>query len=319
MTASSFDAPPPLLISPGRLPLRDAVRRVQLAEESGVRQVWVSQTATGHDAGTVATAYASATTTVHVGTAVIPVSHRNPVSMAQLSASLADLSGGRFTLGLGAGHSFINEFVLGRAPVPALPAMREYLTIVREFLTEPRVTFQGKHYSARAAREATGPVSIPIYVGALRGGMIRLAVEEADGLLLWMCPPAYIAEHVVPQVTRACREVGRDPAGFPIIAGVETHLTDDPASRYELLAPAIGQYAMFPSYRHVLTASGFAGQLAGRTVDKAMLEELTVVGDADDVRSGLDRYRLAGAVPMPSTAIDDPGVFRDFLEVVRTP
>src|SRR4051794_22356560 len=89
-------------ISTGRT-LEQAIERVRLAESLGYDAAYVTHIA-GRDSLTVCTAYALATQRIRIGTGVIPIYAKTPASMAQVAATITDLSGGRFVLGLGVGH-----------------------------------------------------------------------------------------------------------------------------------------------------------------------------------------------------------------------
>ncbi|WP_329521951.1 LLM class flavin-dependent oxidoreductase [Spirillospora sp. NBC_01491] len=293
----------PMLLGPGSHGLRTTVDRVRLAEEAGVDQLWLGQNPDDHDVGVMAAGCLAATTSLRVGTAVAPIPSRHPVAMGQLATGLADLSGDRFLLGLGAGHPFINEFVLGLPPVPPVAGMREYLTILRTYLQEGRVDFAGAHYGAHASNAGAYGPRVPVYLGAMRPKMIQVAVRQAEGLLLWLTPPRYIEEHVLPVVRETCAEIGRDPAAFPILAGVPVYLPDDHPNLHADLEGMLTQYAMMPSYRHVMEASGHADRLAGGELGREMIDDLAIVGDPDEVAARLEEYRAIGCVPLPAAAV----------------
>src|SRR6202050_4543161 len=94
-------------ISTGRS-LDDAIERVRLAESLGYESVYVTHIA-GRESLTVLTAYALATSTIRVGTGVVPIYTRTPATMAQTAATIDDLSGGRLTVGLGGSHRPVVE------------------------------------------------------------------------------------------------------------------------------------------------------------------------------------------------------------------
>ncbi|MFD0686456.1 LLM class flavin-dependent oxidoreductase [Actinomadura fibrosa] len=315
--------PAPLLLGPGTDSTATIMDRVRLAEDVGLERLWLDQMPGVHDAGVVAAACLAATERMTVGTAVLPVTARHPVAMGQLATGLAAMSGGRFTLGVGAGHPFVNEFVLGLPPSPPLAATREYLSVLRSYLRDGRVDFAGEHYSAHASNETPEGPDIPVFLGAVRPGMIRLAVEQADGLLLWLAPPRYVAEHVLPVVREACAEIGRDPATLPVYAIVSAYLADDHPDAYAGLEVMITRYAMMPAYRHIMEASGHRERLAAGDIDRAMIDDLVIVGDADDAAARLAAYREAGCTPVIAAAlgsgvlqIDGADAFARFVKAV---
>src|SRR3982074_1362648 len=94
-------------ISTGRS-LDDAIERVKLAESLGYEAVYVTHIA-GRESLTVLTAYALSTSSIRIGTGVVPIYTRTPAAMAETAVPLDELSDGRFTLGLGVSHRPVVE------------------------------------------------------------------------------------------------------------------------------------------------------------------------------------------------------------------
>src|SRR3954449_5116952 len=94
-------------ISVGRS-AEQAVERVRLAEELGYEACYVTHIA-ARDSLAVCGWYAAHTERIRVGTGVVPISTRTPAAMAQEAVTLDELSGGRFTLGLGVSHRPVVE------------------------------------------------------------------------------------------------------------------------------------------------------------------------------------------------------------------
>ena len=120
---------PGCFVSVGRS-IDQAVERVRLAESLGYDAVYCTQTA-GRDALTVMTAYALATTRIRLGTGVVPIYTRTPATMAQTAATIAELSGERFNLGLGVSHRPVVEGWYGQTIDKPVREMKEYTRIVR--------------------------------------------------------------------------------------------------------------------------------------------------------------------------------------------
>src|SRR5882672_10095511 len=152
----------PLMISPRYGSVGELTKRVQIADRLGVDQLWLEQQPDQRDALVVAAAYLNAAPTATVGTAVLPIYARHPVAMAQAAATLTEFSGGRFILGLGLGHRFINEFVLGYQQGPPIVTMREYLSIVRSLLADGVASTEGRTFTARS-RYSSPHQPVPIY------------------------------------------------------------------------------------------------------------------------------------------------------------
>src|SRR2546430_11304595 len=82
--------------------LEESVARAKEAERLGYESVWVTQLPDARDAALVLAAYAAATQSVRLGTGVLPIYPRHPTALAQMAASLDELSNGRVLPGAGA-------------------------------------------------------------------------------------------------------------------------------------------------------------------------------------------------------------------------
>jgi F420-dependent oxidoreductase-like protein len=274
--------------------LSEAVGRVQLAESLGFGSAWVTQLPASRDAGVVLAAYAAATDRIRLGTAVLPIYTRHPTAMAQLALTLDELSGGRFRLGIGVSHRPVVEGMLGLTLSSPAAAMREYLAILRAAFEDGSASVEGQHFTARWTFSGPRRQGLEVLVAALNPRMLQLAGELADGVLLWMCSPAYIRDTVVPHLAEGRARAGRGLEGFEIAAAVPVSLTEDPAAGRDVFRPTVARYAGLPFYRRMLDASGFAEQLARDDVSDAMVDALAGIGDAAAVRDALRRYREAG-------------------------
>src|SRR2546421_10618297 len=142
------------VFNPAVRTLDESVARAKAAERLGFESVWTTQRPDARDAALVLAAYASHTQHVKLGTGVLPIYTRHPTAMAQMAASLDELSDGRFILGLGISHKVTVEGMGGMSIHKPVEAMREYLTIVRASLVEGTCGFAGAHFTARWAYSA---------------------------------------------------------------------------------------------------------------------------------------------------------------------
>lgn len=162
-------------------------------------------------------ALAASTSTVRCGSLVYSVGYRHPAVLANAMATLDDLSGGRITLGLGAGW-LAQEYAaygLNFEPVGVrLRRLEEAVQCVRSLLTQDVTTFSGKFYALDAARCEPKPVQerLPIWIGG--GGekvTLRIAARHADGWNVPFVSPETYA-HKVEVLHAHCEQAGRDPA-----------------------------------------------------------------------------------------------------------
>lgn len=163
------------------------------------------------------TALACATERVRCGSLVYSVGYRPPAVLAKAMATIDQLSGGRVTLGLGAGWHVQEYEAYGFdfLPGPArLRQLEESITCVRGLLTEEVTDFDGEFFRLHQARLAPAPVQerLPIWVGG--GGeqvTMRIAARHADGWNVAFVPPD-VYRHKVGVLRGHCEREGRDPA-----------------------------------------------------------------------------------------------------------
>src|SRR5712692_11562038 len=142
--------------------LEESVTRATEAERLGYESVWVTQLPDARDAALVLAAYAAATQRVRLGTGVLPIYTRHPSAMAQMAASLDELSAGRFILGIGVSHKVTVEGMWGLTLEHPADAMREYLSIVRASLADGSASVDGKFFSAHWSYSAPRRRTLPI-------------------------------------------------------------------------------------------------------------------------------------------------------------
>jgi F420-dependent oxidoreductase-like protein len=295
-------------ISPGRS-LEQSIERARKADALGFDSVYTTQIA-GRDAFTVLAEFGHATERVKLGTGVAPIFARTPAAMAQVAATLDEVTDGRMVLGLGVSHRVTVENWFGAEITKPIAQMRAYAGVVRAILSGEAppenehfpTRFQLMGYPARP--------DVPIYVAALSPNMLRLAGEIGDGVMLWLCCPDYIRDVVIPEVAKGRERAGRSMDGFDVVAAVPSALTDDREAALGALRQELVTYASLPFYRAMLERSGFSAEIAAfdegiaagdveqakAGISERMLNALAGIGSADVVRAGVERYRAAGAL-----------------------
>lgn len=280
--------------SPAVRTLQESVTRATEAERLGYESVWVTQLPDARDAALVLAAYAAATQWMRLGTGVLPIYTRHPTAMAQMAATLDELSNGRFILGIGVSHKVTVESMWGLQLEQPVESMREYVAIVRASLRDGAANEDGKHFTAHWSYSGPRRSELPIMISALNPRMLELAGEIADGVVLWMCSPRYIKDVVVPHVTAGRNRAGKQMDGFEVVAAIPVCLTTDRGAGLNVFRHTVERYANLPYYRRMMDASGFADQLAAGDITESLLDELGGIGDQDQVRDVVRRYRDAG-------------------------
>jgi alkanesulfonate monooxygenase SsuD/methylene tetrahydromethanopterin reductase-like flavin-dependent oxidoreductase (luciferase family) len=306
---------------------RDVVLHVAArAEELGYAAFFLAE-GWGHDASVLLAEIAVRTSRIRIGTGVVNVWGRSAASIAMLAASLGEVSGGRFVLGLGAGSPQLAEGlhdVAFRRPVERLA---ETTRQVRRLLDGERLlpTAPGRSRPLRlAVRHSSG---IPVQLAALGPEAVRVAGELADAWYPFLLPVSGLADGI-----RLLEEgVARGRPGRPlpqIRPGIPVALSPDPATARQLAWWWVSFYltSMGPLYARTLRAHGL-GEAVDAVLDRAaaaddgppeqvvpLLDELTVWGDEIAARQLLDRWYVAGA-DMPVIVLP-PGRSLDELDHV---
>src|SRR6266702_1905374 len=267
--------------------LDESVSRAQEAERLGYESVWVTQMPDARDAAVLLAAYAAATEWVRLGTGVLPIYTRHPTAMAQMAATLDELSAGRFILGIGVSHKVTVEAMWGLKLEHPADAMREYMSIVRNSLADGSASADGKFFNAHWSYSGPRRSELPIMISALSPRMLELAGEIADGVVLWMVGPAYTRDVVIPHIETGRRKVGKSMEGFEIVSAVQSCLTTDLPAARDVFRQVIERYSNLPFYRKVMDASGYADDLAAGVVTDAMVDDLSALGDEARIKASI--------------------------------
>ena len=150
-----------------------AASTIVAAEAAGVRQIWMTQSTPLPDSLTIFAAAAARTTSVCMGTAIVPIYPRHPLALAQQALALGDLAPERLRLGVGPSHRPIMEGVYGLSMSRPLEHLREYVSVLRAALWEGKVDHQGSFYTINTTLPRTPRT--PILISALREGAFHLA------------------------------------------------------------------------------------------------------------------------------------------------
>jgi probable F420-dependent oxidoreductase len=163
----------------------------------------------GLDCWSILAGLAATTSRIGLGTLVSCTAYRNPARLAKIAATVDEISGGRLTLGLGAGDHWREHQALGIPWTKPVGRFEEALQIIVPLLRDGRVDFAGEHYSARDCElipRGPRPHGPPILIGALGTGprMLRLVAEHAD---IWNGWYAFDDAEARPQAEAAMRRV----------------------------------------------------------------------------------------------------------------
>ncbi|MFI5778105.1 LLM class flavin-dependent oxidoreductase [Nocardia sp. NPDC051570] len=202
------------------------------AEKLGLDMCWVAE-AWGADAPSPLGFLAARTERILLGSGVIQLGTRSPVTIAQTAMTLAHLSGGRFVLGLGASGPQVLEGLHGIPFARPLSRMRETVEIVRATFTGEKISYSGERFTiplpggeGRPMRLSLSPVSVPIYLATLSPKMLELTGEIADGWLGTSFVPEGAAAYFT-HLDAGLARSGRSRADLDICQGAEINIVDE--------------------------------------------------------------------------------------------
>jgi len=283
-------------------PLRELPALVKRAEAAGYESVWSAES-TGFDGFTPMAVAALNSERMRLVTGIVNVFTRGRALLAQTAAALADLSGGRFTLGLGASSNVIVE------QWNAVPFERP-LTRMRETVDYLRRALAGERVDGGFRLGSPPAEPVPIVLAALRDRMLRLAAKTADGAFTNFLPLSGASQVVktfaAPDKELACRF-------FSV-----------PGSEDEGLATAsrafVG-YATVPVYSEFFRWLGWAEEIdpvveawtAGdrkRALELAperLIREIFLLGPYEAQRERLAEFGAAGITTAVIAVLGPPG------------
>jgi probable F420-dependent oxidoreductase len=295
------------------LPLRDHAELVQAAERAGYTDLWTGETQ-GPDGFTPLALAAAWTERVRLGTGVVGVFTRGPALLAQQAAALADASGGRFALGIGASSDRIVE---GWNRMP----FSKPLTRISETLDFLDAAFSGERTSTGFKLEQPPAQPVPVVLAALRGRMLRLAVERASGAFTNFLPLS-----ALPRVTA---ELADAPEGFELLC----RFFCLPGERQEIEPLArfmFASYATVPVYEAFFRWLGYGERIdemvaSWRSKDREgavaaapwdVIEDTFIFGSPEEMRERLGAF-VEGGITLPIlTPIAPPDRLGQMIEAL---
>ncbi len=248
-----------------------AVANAGRAEAAGLDRYMVPQVERA-DPIAVLAVVADRVPRIELATSVIVIQSTLPQHLAQQVRTVNQISGGRFTLGLGVCHQPIVTEVFGLEWSRPYSHMVQYLDALLPLLDGQTVDASGDLVSARTAIEVPGPAP-RVMLAAMGPRMLALAAARTEGTILAWTGPRTIAEHVRPIIGDGL-----------ISAVVWVCVTDDPDGARARLGRQLAGYRTLPSYQAMSERERVADMM-----------DLLVIGNADEVRAEFARYGAASA------------------------
>src|SRR3954462_2993536 len=186
----------------------------QAADELGYYACYSADEIYHKDAWLLLVAAAARTERIRLGPCVAPIYMRDPTYVAQLAATLDELSGGRAEVVLGIGNlAMLEQYGVEWQGTRPIARLREAHRVIRTLLDEGSIDFQGEFFRYAGISTAARPVQehVPLKVGAMGGPKsMQLAGEIADGLHTACAYSAEAISYALEQVQIGAARAGRD-------------------------------------------------------------------------------------------------------------
>jgi alkanesulfonate monooxygenase SsuD/methylene tetrahydromethanopterin reductase-like flavin-dependent oxidoreductase (luciferase family) len=285
----------------------DLVAHAVEADRAGLDDVSVGELRST-EVFALAAAMAGATERIGIETSIVAAVTRAPTLIAMGAATLAQLSGGRFRLGIGAGSPLVAAWHGADFSGP-LGRVERAVDVVRAVLAGDRVDeLAGFRLAPEMVTGSTGRTGrVPVVLAAMNGGMLRLAGRKADGVVLQFCGPEQAAR--MAEVVRTARHEAGVEGDIEITVNVFGYGGDDRDEGLTAFRREVGPYLAVSTYRAAAVAlsseaavdrAAAAWRAGGRaaaaeTVPPELADALLFdLGALDSVRARLEAYARAG-------------------------
>lgn len=262
------------------------------AESGGFSSFWFPQVPGYLDALTALALMGPATSTIELGTAVVPIQTRHPVILAQQALTTQAACGGRFTLGIGPSHDWIIKGQLGLPYDRPAALVRDYLDVLLAAVAGAGVVdVHNESFDVHSPVDVTD-ATVPVLLAALGPTMLRIAGERAAGTILWMADERAIGEHVAPRINAAAEAAGRPRPR--VVAGVPVTLCapDEVDHARSYASEVLGHAHLSPNYLRLLEHG-----------DAQDIGDTMAAGAESAVLATLRRYRDAGVTDLAARVV----------------
>ena len=292
--------------------LDDLTGLAERAESLGYGRAWLPET-WGRDAVTVLAAVAERTESIGLGTSIVNVFSRSPALIGQTAATLQELSGGRFRLGLGPSGPVVIEGWHGASFDRPLRRTREAIEIIRAVTAGETVDYAGELFQLAGFRLRCDPPEVPVPIDAAGMGpkSVELAGRFADGWHALMFTRDGLADRLE-DFRRGGELGGRDRADQRVTLSVPCCALEDGERARDLARQHLAFYvgAMGTYYREALARQGYEAlahdvaakwgsgerEAAMAAITDELLDELGAVGPPEHARERFEAFEAIDGV-----------------------
>jgi probable F420-dependent oxidoreductase len=246
----------------------ESVEFARKAEKLGYGALWIPE-AVGREPFAHSAYLAAHTERIVFATGIANIWARDPITMSAASKTVADVSGGRFLLGIGVSHKPLVANLRGHSYDKPYSYMRDYLPKIKSAL-----------YRAPMPKEP-----VPIVIAALHPKMLQLSATEADGTHTYFVPPEHTA--------KARAAIGPKPW---ICAAQAIILETDAAKARAAARTYMKTYVpRLPNYTNNLKALGWKDEEFANGCSDKLVDAIVAWGSEDQIRARIDAHLKAGA------------------------
>src|ERR687895_1481339 len=215
-------------------PLQESIDTIKTADELGYYGAYSVDETWHKDLYVLFAAAADKTENIRFGPNVTHVFLREPTLIAQTMATLDELTGGRMELLVSTGNfGLLGQYGIDWAGQKPLSRLREAIHVMRTFLDEGAITFEGDFFRYNGLYTFARPVQerIPIKMGAMKGPRsFRTAGELADGVHHALSYSREAYDYMTEHVRQGAERAGRDASELDLGAWVVTVVSEDSAA-----------------------------------------------------------------------------------------
>ena len=279
----------------------------QLDFKPQVNSLWIPES-WGREAFVMLGAIGAMTRRIKLGTSIVSMFSRSPATLAMAASTLDNISLNRTIIGIGASTPILAENWHGIKFIHPLNRMREYVTCFKIISSGETINFDGNFFKLKNIKimHPSQRKEIPVFLGAVNSGMIKLATEIADGIILYLRP----LDELKKTVERIKSLTSRKSKSFEICSVFITAVSNKyPDLARERAAKTLAFYiAVGKYYNEFLSSHGFENQVEQITteyqnhgieniskfVTDPMLDSLTIYGTVEDCINSLKRFVSCG-------------------------
>jgi 5,10-methylenetetrahydromethanopterin reductase len=279
----------------------------QLDYKPQVNSLWIPES-WGREAFVMLGAIGAMTRRLKLGTSIVSMFSRSPATLAMAASTLDNITLNRTIIGIGASTPILAEDWHGIKFIHPLDRMREYVTCFKIISSGETINFDGNFFKLKNIKimHPSQRREIPVFLGAVNPGMIKLATEIANGIILYLSPLNELkktVECIKSLTSRKSKSFEICSVFITAISNKYPDLARERAAKTLAFYVAVGKY-----YNEFLSSHGFKSQVEQITteyqnhgieniskfVTDPMLDSLTIYGTTEDCIKSLKRFVSCG-------------------------